>query len=158
MVDVEGFDDSVVYSLDLGRHRPKLIAFESKVMQSVRPEALFDVVEFCSMRGYKAVGPVKANHVCIRDDRPVATPVAPAAPPAEPKKPYYPQPPATTPEPLPEAKRLTAPGTALGAADKKNNGVAEWYLTNFRVRFAREDGSWFDPDIEDFGGEPCPGC
>ena len=49
-------------------------------------------------------------------------------------------------------------GTALGAADKKNNGVAEWYLTNFRVRFAREDGSWFDPDIEDFGGTPCPGC
>ena len=69
MVDVEGFDDSVVYSLDLGRHSPKLIAFESKVMQSVRPEALYDVVEFCSMRGYKAVGPVKANHVCIRDDR-----------------------------------------------------------------------------------------
>ena len=167
MVDVEGFDDSVVYSLDLGRHRPRLIAFESKVMQSVRPEALFDVVEFCGQRGYKAVGPVKANHVCIRDDRskPVApaapvTPAAPArpTPPAEPKKPYYPAPPATTPEPLPEAKRLTAPGTALGEADKKNNGVAEWYLTNFRVRFAREDGSWFDPDIEDFGGTPCPGC
>ena len=36
--------------------------------------------------------------------------------------------------------------------------VAEWYLTNFRVRVAREDGSWFDPDVEDFGGEPCPGC
>merc|ERR1719263_1386834 len=164
MVDVEGFDDSVVYSLDLGRHRPRLIAFESKVMQSVRPEALYDVVEFCSMRGYKAVGPVKANHVCVRDDRAPATPVAPvtparpATPPAAPKKPYYPAPPATKPEPLPEAKRLTAPGTALGAADKKNNGVAEWYLTNFRVRFAREDGSWFDPDIEDFGGTPCPGC
>ena len=78
--------------------------------------------------------------------------------PAEPKKTYYPAPPATKPEPLPEAKRLTAPGTALGAADKKNGNVAEWYLTNFRVRFAREDGSWFDPDIEDFGGEPCPGC
>ena len=155
MVDVEGFDDSVVYSLDLGRHRPKLIAFESKVMQSVRPEALYDVVEFCSMRGYKAVGPVKANHVCIRDDRSVAKPVTP---PAEPKKPYYPAPPATSLEPLPEAKRLTAPGTALGEADKKNKGVAEWYLTNFRVRFAREDGSWFDPDIEDFGGTPCPGC
>ena len=66
--------------------------------------------------------------------------------------------PATPPEPLPEAKRLTAPGTALGQADKKNKGVAEWYLTNFRVRFAREDGSWFDPDVEDFGGTPCPGC
>ena len=127
-------------------------------MQSVRPEALYDVVEFCTMRGYKTVGPVKANHVCIRDDRPVATPVAPAAPPAEPKKPYYPAPPDTKPEPLPEAKRLTAPGTALGEADKKNKGVAEWYLTNFRVRFAREDGSWFDPDVEDFGGTPCPGC
>ena len=76
MVDVEGFDDSVVYSLDLGRHRPKLIAFESRSC-SVRPEALYDVVEFCSMRGYKAVGPVKANHVCIRDDR-SAKPVAPA--------------------------------------------------------------------------------
>ena len=152
MVDVEGFDDSVVYSLDLGRHRPRLIAFESKVMQSVRPEALYDVVEFCGQRGYKAIGPVKANHVCIRDDRSVAKPVTP------PGKPYYPAPPDTKPEPLPEAKRLTAPGTALGAADKKNNGVAEWYLTNFRVRFAREDGSWFDPDIEDFGGTPCPGC
>ncbi len=151
MVDVEGFDDSVVYSLDLGRHRPRLIAFESKVMQSVRPEALFDVVEFCGQRGYKTVGPVKANHVCVHDDRSVK-PVTP------PGKPYYPQPPATEPEPLPEAKRLTAPGTALGAADKKNGNVAEWYLTNFRVRFAREDGSWFDPDIEDFGGEPCPGC
>ena len=68
MIDVVGFDDSVVYSLDLGRHRPRLIAFESKVMQSVRPEALYDVVEFCSMRGYKAVGPVKANHVCVRGD------------------------------------------------------------------------------------------
>ena len=79
-------------------------------------------------------------------------------PPADPKKPYYPQPPPTKPEPLPEAKRLTAPGTALGEADKKNGNVAEWYLTNFRVRFAREDGSWFDPDIEDFGGTPCPGC
>ncbi len=171
MIDVEGFDDSVVYSLDLGRHRPRLIAFESKVMQGTRPEALYDVVEFCSMRGYKAVGPVKANHVCVRDDRapaqpaaparlttPPATPVAPATPPAEPKRPYYPAPPDTKPEPLPEAKRLTAPGTALGEADKKNNGVAEWYLTNFRVRFAREDGSWFDPDVEDFGGTPCPGC
>ena len=52
----------------------------------------------------------------------------------------------------------SSPGTALGAADKKNGNVAEWYLTNFRVRFAREDGSWFDPDIEDFGGTPCPGC
>ena len=94
---------------------------------------------------------------------PPETPVAPVTPPAkpeppEPGKPYYPQPPPTKPEPLPEAKRLTAPGTALGEADKKNNGVAEWYLTNFRVRFAREDGSWFDPDIEDFGGTPCPGC
>ena len=85
-------------------------------------------------------------------------PTKPVTPPEEPKKPYYPAPPATKPEPLPEAKRLTAPGTALGEADKKNNGVAEWYLTNFRVRFAREDGSWFDPDIEDFGGTPCPGC
>ena len=82
----------------------------------------------------------------------------PATPPAEPTKPYYPQPPPTKPEPLPEAKRLTAPGTALGEADKKNGNVAEWYLTNFRVRFAREDGSWFDPDIEDSGGTPCPGC
>ena len=103
------------------------------------------------MRGYKAVGPVKANHVCVRDDRAPATPVAPAPPvtpatpaaparpePPAPGKPYYPAPPDTKPEPLPEAKRLTAPGTALGEADKKNNGVAEWYLTNFRVRFARE--------------------
>ena len=87
------------------------------------------------------------------------TPAAPARPePPAPGKPYYPAPPDTKPEPLPEAKRLTAPGTALGEADKKNNGVAEWYLTNFRVRFAREDGSWFDPDVEDFGGTPCPGC
>ena len=68
MVDVEGFDDTVVYSLDLGSHRPKLIAFESKILQGKRPEALYDVVEFCAQRGYKAVGPVMANHVCVRGD------------------------------------------------------------------------------------------
>ena len=156
MVDVEGFDDSVVYSLDLGRHRPKLIAFESKVMQSVRPEALYDVVEFCSMRGYKAVGPVKANHVCIRDDRSVprraCQPATPPAPPATRAGLRGPEPEALLPgaagdprgmEPLPEAKRLTAPGTALGAADKNGN-VAEWYFTDkassAHPRFARRTG------------------
>ena len=56
------------YSLDLGSHRPKLIAFESKILQGKRPEALYDVVEFCAQRGYKAVGPVMANHVCVRGD------------------------------------------------------------------------------------------
>ena len=59
---------TVVYSLDLGSHRPKLIAFESKILQGKRPEALYDVVEFCAQRGYKAVGPVMANHVCVRGD------------------------------------------------------------------------------------------
>ena len=48
--------------------RPKLIAFESKILQGKRPEALYDVVEFCAQRGYKAVGPVMANHVCVRGD------------------------------------------------------------------------------------------
>ena len=51
-----------------GSHRPKLIAFESKILQGKRPEALYDVVEFCAQRGYKAVGPVMANHVCVRGD------------------------------------------------------------------------------------------
>lgn len=156
MVDVEGFDDSVVYSLDLGRHRPKLIAFESKVMQGTRPEALYDVVEFCGQRGYKAIGPVKANHVCVRDDRPAppvppapalpAAPAVPAAPVAPPAKPVAPAPAAPTrPRPL-------VPGSDLARADAKNGNVAAWYLENFQVRFAREDGGWFDPDVEDFGG------
>ena len=51
-----------------GSHRPKLIAFESKILQGKRPEALYDVVEFCAQRGYKPVGPVMANHVCVRGD------------------------------------------------------------------------------------------
>ena len=65
---LEDLGVSVVYSLDLGSHRPKLIAFESKILQGKRPEALYDVVEFCAQRGYKAVGPVMANHVCVRGD------------------------------------------------------------------------------------------
>ena len=52
----------------VGSHRPKLIAFESKILQGKRPEALYDVVEFCAQRGYKVVGPVMANHVCVRGD------------------------------------------------------------------------------------------
>ena len=150
MVDVEGFDDSVVYSLDLGRHRPKLIAFESKVMQSVRPEALYDVVEFCSMRGIRRWGRSRRTTSACATTALPRRGVAPAAPPAEPKKPYcYPAPPAE-PTKAP-ARTPTAPGTAWARPTRRMDNVAEWYLTNFRVRFAREDGSWFDPDIEDPG-------
>ena len=135
MIDVEGFDDSVVYSQDLGRHRPKLIAFESKVMQSVRPEALLrcngGVLYDEGLQGGGAgqgEPRARARRPRSRDAcraggasrgaagascRAGGAPTKPVTPPAEPKKPYYPQPPDTKPEPTPRGEarhRGTAPG------------------------------------------------
>ena len=70
MIDVEGFDAEVLISLDLAKHRPRLVNFESKILQGKRPDALWKAAAFCMARGYFVVGPLRANHVCVRVDAP----------------------------------------------------------------------------------------
>ena len=44
---------------------PTQVTFESRIMQGKRPDKLWRAAELCMASGYRALGPVASNHVCI---------------------------------------------------------------------------------------------
>ena len=70
MIDVEGVDYQVLASLDLRKHRPLIIIFESKVMEDYTPGNLWKAAAFCVDHGYFVVRATfrPTNYVCVRTD------------------------------------------------------------------------------------------
>ena len=70
MIDVEGFDYEVLASLDLRKHRPLIIIFESKIMEANYPGNLWKAAAFCVDHGYFVVRATfrPTNYVCVRTD------------------------------------------------------------------------------------------